>query len=60
MGRITLENAIPEKRCKKCGKNFIPAPEHIYRKGSLFYCSWTCYLHRDDLEVKKKDDEGTT
>ena len=60
MGRTTLDKAIPEKHCKKCGKNFIPAPEHIYRKGSLFYCSWTCYLHRDDWEVKKKDDERTT
>ena len=61
MGRITLDKAIPEKHCKKCGKLFIPAPEHIYRKGNVFYCSWTCYLHRDDnLEVKKKDDKGTT
>lgn len=60
MGKITLENAIPEKYCAKCGKLFIPAPEHIFKYGSKYYCKWTCYLHRNDLEVKKKDDEGTT
>ncbi|MBR5817283.1 MAG: hypothetical protein IKY62_01425 [Clostridia bacterium] len=37
-----------EKKCKRCGKSFIAAPEHIYRQGSKFYCSWTCYLHRSD------------
>lgn len=60
MGKITLDKAFPEKHCKKCGKLFIPAPEHIYREGSKFYCKWSCYLHRNDLEVKKKDDKGTT
>lgn len=60
MGKISYERVITEKQCRKCGKFFIPAPEHIYRKGSKYYCSWTCYLHRDDWEVKKKDDKGTT
>lgn len=60
MGRITLEDVLPEKYCAKCGKSFIPAPEHIFKCGSKYYCKWTCYLHRNDSEVKKKDDEGTT
>ena len=34
--------------CKKCGKEFIPAPYHIYKHNSKFFCSWTCYNHRDD------------
>lgn len=51
---------LPEKKCKKCGKYFIAAPQHIYRKGSLFYCSWTCYLHRNDTGVKRNNDQGTT
>lgn len=60
MGKITLDIAIPEKYCAKCGKRFIPAPEHALKSGRKFYCKPTCYLHRNDLEVKKKDDERTT
>ena len=58
--RVTFLNIIPEKRCKKCGKYFIAAPLHIYKEYGKYYCSWTCYLHRKDREVKKKDDKGTT
>ena len=58
--RVTFLNIIPEKKCNKCGKYFIAAPEHIYKEHSKYYCSWTCYLHRKDREVKKKDDKGTT
>lgn len=39
---------IKEKKCAKCGKNFIVAVEHRYRKGSKYFCSWTCYNHRND------------
>lgn len=37
-----------EERCIKCGKIFIPAANHIYKDHRGFYCSWTCYNHRDD------------
>ena len=60
MRRQDYIHIIPEKKCRKCGKHFIAAPEHIYRKGSSYYCSWTCYLHRNDTEVKSKNDKGTT
>ena len=60
MAKTTLNQILPEKKCRKCGKIFIPAPMHIYVDNSKFYCSWTCYLHRKDTEVKKKNDEGTT
>ena len=59
MATDPLKNILPEKRCKKCGKIFIPAPMHIYKDRGKYYCSWTCYLHRKDTEVKKHD-EGTT
>lgn len=49
-----------EKKCKRCGKFFIAAPEHIYHVGAKYYCSWTCYLHRDDRKGKVKNDKGTT
>ena len=50
---------LPEKKCKKCGKTFIPAPLHRYKDRGKYYCSWTCYLHRKDTEVKT-DDKRTT
>ena len=41
-----------EKKCAKCGKVFLAAPEHIYRKGkskrSKWYCSWTCFIHNEE------------
>ena len=55
----SLNQIIPEKKCRKCGKKFIPAPEHRYREYSKFYCSWTCYNHRNDKEAVKRD-QGTT
>ena len=56
---LNYNQLIPEKRCRKCHKKFIAAPEHRYREGSAFYCSWTCYLHRHDKEAVKRD-QGTT
>ena len=50
------------KKCRKCGKIFIPAPMHRYRDGheqGRWYCTWTCYNHRNDKEAVKND-QGTT
>ncbi len=43
--------------CAKCGREFIPAPQHIFKIGGKNYCKWTCYNHRHDgkKEVKKND-----
>ena len=43
-----------EMTCGKCGKIFIPAPQHIYKDDEHIYCSWTCYNHRDDGKKKVK------
>lgn len=48
-------NWINEKKCAKCGKTFIAAPEHIFKQGTKWYCTWTCYNHRNDKP--RKDDE---
>ena len=40
-----------EKKCAKCGKVFLAAPQHIYRKQSKSNTTWTCFNHKDD---KKK------
>lgn len=37
-----------ELYCRKCGKLFIPAPQHIYKDHKGIYCSWTCFNHKDD------------
>lgn len=47
---------IPEKKCAKCGKNFIVAPYHVFHKNKKYYCSWTCYNHRNDKTEEKKND----
>lgn len=39
---------IREMDCAKCSKKFIVAPAHIYKKGSKYYCSWSCYNHRKE------------
>ena len=39
--------------CKKCGKEFIPAPMHVFKEGTNWYCKWTCFNHRK--EISKED-----
>lgn len=39
---------MTEVKCRKCGKVFIPAPQHVFRDTYGLYCSWTCYNHKDD------------
>lgn len=34
--------------CAKCGREFIPAPQHVFKKNGRYYCKWTCYNHRND------------
>lgn len=41
-----------EKKCAKCGKVFLAAPEHIYKHGSKWYCTWKCFNHKDDDKRK--------
>lgn len=42
------------RKCKKCGKEFYPTYHHIFKKENDYYCSWTCYRHRDDGKPKRK------
>lgn len=45
-------------KCKRCGKEFLPAPLHVYKDGSKYYCTWTCYNHRKDKPPEVKKHEG--
>jgi hypothetical protein len=37
-------------KCAKCGREFIPAPQHVFRAEWKWYCKWTCYNHRNDTK----------
>ena len=48
-------NDLRERKCHVCGRRFIPAPQHIYHKGTKWCCRWTCYTKLlDEIEVNKK------
>lgn len=50
-----INQTFKEKKCKKCGKIFIPAIEHRYKEHGKYYCSWTCYNHRHDEKTTPKE-----
>ena len=50
---MTKQGYFSERKCKRCEKKFIPAALHMYKEGSKYYCSWTCYNHRkDEIQMK--------
>lgn len=42
------EEGLKAVYCIKCGKEFYPTSEHIYKDNRGRYCSWTCFNHRND------------
>ena len=30
------------RKCVVCGKEFIPASEHIFKRGRIWLCGWNC------------------
>ena len=45
-------------KCKKCRKEFLPAPMHVYKHGKELYCSWSCFNHRNDEPKEEIAYEG--
>lgn len=43
-----------ESKCLKCGRIFVPAPYHVYKNDKGYFCSWTCYNHRNDGVISKR------
>lgn len=37
-----MRDKLIEIKCSVCGKKFVPAPEHAYKKGEKKLCSYTC------------------
>lgn len=44
---------LEEKKCAICGKMFIPAPQHVYKRtygtggGTKWFCSYHCLVAWD-------------
>lgn len=38
-----MEDEFAMKKCAACGKLFIPAPYHVYKRGNKWYHTWSCY-----------------
>lgn len=52
---------LNERKCPKCKKMFVPAPYHVYAAGvnkKTLYCSWTCFLHRNDKKKGKQNEKS--
>lgn len=50
--KLSLAISLGESICKKCGKIFYRAAKHVYKDTKGFYCSWTCFNHRNDKKKK--------
>lgn len=51
---------LKEFICYECGKTFIPAPYHKFKKEGKRFCKWTCYnsyLKRQEQEKEEKKRE---
>ena len=55
--RIGETMNLIDRICPICGKNFIPAPLHIYKvqeKETLVFCSYTCWNKYLDKHERKR------
>lgn len=50
---------LTEKKCPICGKKFVPAPQHVYKRKygaggrARWFCKYTCMLAWDREHPKK-------
>lgn len=44
-------------KCPVCGKNYIPAPLHVYKikNGTMLVCSWSCLRAYEKEHEKRKE-----
>lgn len=48
-------STLVELKCPECGKNFIPAPQHIYNNGESTVCSYHCGLAAERRKEAEKE-----
>ena len=41
--------------CPRCGKEFFPTDEWVYADGRKKWCSWTCYNHREEKKIVRRN-----
>ena len=49
------------RKCKVCGKEFIPAAQHVYKDRRAPYplvCSWSCVCESERLKKKTQKRGG--
>ena len=42
---FSTNNFSKKKTCDECGTEFLCTPDWVYRKGSKFYCKYSC-MHK--------------
>ena len=53
-----MSQILRTARCGKCGKEFVPAPYHVFKTHRRYYCTWSCYNHRKDKTKEDKTHES--
>ena len=61
--RTWKDTSLIEKKCAYCGKTFVPAVEHAYKKGKKIFCKYTCMLryregHPGKWAQKRSEEAG--
>ena len=47
-------------KCPVCGKEFMPAPYHVYAEDGRTFCKWSCLCeYRRRKETKKQERQKT-
>lgn len=53
MKESKIESTLISRICPICGKEFYPAPMHVYKAGEKLVCSYSCMLK---YQSEKKTD----
>lgn len=53
MNESKIESILISRICPVCGKEFYPAPMHVYKAGEKLVCSYSCMLK---YQSEKKTD----
>lgn len=54
-----MSEPLVERICKVCGRVFVPAPYHVFKRGYgmdkvTYYCGWNCF-NKDEPPEKKRE-----
>lgn len=49
-------DGLMDRTCPICGRNFIPAPFHVYRVNNVRVCTYSCQLKGERTGAKPKNE----